>query len=104
MFAGCECHGYSSDITRTWPISGKFSAAQKALYEAVLDVQKDLIKTLEKFPTLNELFDYMCLLLGRRLQDIGLVSRTVGDEALLRVSFLSHGECVLFTLAILNEI
>ena len=24
MDAGCECHGYTSDITRTWPINGKF--------------------------------------------------------------------------------
>ena len=37
--AGCELDGYASDITRTFPISGKFSAPQKDLYELVLAAQ-----------------------------------------------------------------
>ena len=31
---------YAADITRTWPINGKFSEAQKEIYELVLDVNK----------------------------------------------------------------
>jgi Xaa-Pro aminopeptidase len=41
--AGAEYGYYTGDITRTFPISGKFSKAQKQLYEAVLRVQKDCI-------------------------------------------------------------
>jgi len=37
--AGCELDGYASDITRTFPISGKFSGAQKEVYELVLAAQ-----------------------------------------------------------------
>ena len=37
--AGCELDGYASDITRTWPVSGKFSGAQKDIYELVLAAQ-----------------------------------------------------------------
>ncbi|MBE9549634.1 MAG: aminopeptidase P N-terminal domain-containing protein [Proteobacteria bacterium] len=37
--AGCECEGYASDITRTFPANGHFSAEQKALYELVLKSQ-----------------------------------------------------------------
>lgn len=37
--AGCELDGYASDITRTFPINGQFSAAQKDLYELVLNAQ-----------------------------------------------------------------
>lgn len=37
--AGCELDGYASDITRTFPVNGKFSAAQKELYELVLAAQ-----------------------------------------------------------------
>ena len=37
--AGCELDGYASDITRTFPTNGKFSAAQKDLYELVLNAQ-----------------------------------------------------------------
>ncbi|MDQ6620647.1 MAG: aminopeptidase P N-terminal domain-containing protein [Pseudomonadota bacterium] len=37
--AGCEYQGYASDITRTFPVNGRFSAAQKAVYEVVLEAQ-----------------------------------------------------------------
>lgn len=37
--AGGEYHGYASDITRTFPVNGKFSSAQKDLYELVLSAQ-----------------------------------------------------------------
>jgi Xaa-Pro aminopeptidase len=37
--AGCELDGYASDITRTFPINGKFTGAQKELYGLVLDAQ-----------------------------------------------------------------
>lgn len=37
--AGCELEGYASDITRTFPVNGKFNAAQKDVYEIVLAAQ-----------------------------------------------------------------
>jgi len=37
--AGAEYDGYASDITRTFPVNGKFTAAQKDLYQVVLDSQ-----------------------------------------------------------------
>ena len=40
MDAGCERHGYVSDVTRTWPVSGRFSAPQQAVYETVLAVHR----------------------------------------------------------------
>ena len=41
--AGCELESYASDITRTYPINGKFSPAQKDIYQIVLDAQKKAI-------------------------------------------------------------
>lgn len=41
--AGGEVGGYITDITRTWPVSGKFSDAQKELYNMVLNVQQSSI-------------------------------------------------------------
>lgn len=38
--AGCELHGYASDITRTFPVNGRFSDEQRAIYELVLSAQK----------------------------------------------------------------
>lgn len=43
MDAGCEYHGYASDITRTWPVNGTFTEAQRELYDIVLQVQKRCI-------------------------------------------------------------
>ncbi|WP_422126509.1 Xaa-Pro aminopeptidase [Thioalkalivibrio sulfidiphilus] len=37
--AGCELQGYASDITRTFPVNGRFSPAQRELYEVVLEAQ-----------------------------------------------------------------
>lgn len=44
---GAEYNNYKTDITRTFPISGKFSKRQKEVYTAVLDVQKYAIKLLK---------------------------------------------------------
>ena len=42
--AGCEFELYASDITRTYPINGKFTAAQLAIYEVVLEAQQKSIE------------------------------------------------------------
>ncbi|MHB1543748.1 MAG: Xaa-Pro aminopeptidase [Gammaproteobacteria bacterium] len=41
--AGCESAGYASDITRTYPVSGRFSAEQRAIYNLVLAAQEAAI-------------------------------------------------------------
>ena len=38
-----EYGGYITDITRSWPVSGKFSAAEKDLYEVILNVQRSCV-------------------------------------------------------------
>jgi len=43
MDAGCEYNGYAADITRTYPVSGKFTSAQVELYSVLLAVQKQMI-------------------------------------------------------------
>lgn len=45
--AGCEYKYYASDITRTIPVSGKFSDAQKELYEMVLSVELKIIEMIK---------------------------------------------------------
>ena len=42
--AGCELESYASDITRTYPINGKFTSPQKDIYQIVLNAQKEAIK------------------------------------------------------------
>ena len=45
--AGCELDGYASDITRTFPINGRFSGPQKDIYEIVLEAQLAAIKAVK---------------------------------------------------------
>ena len=87
--AGCEYGGYSSDITRTWPVNGNFTDPQKVLYEIVLNLQKDLLKTLLNPGglTLDELFDTMCLKLGIYLQEALLVPKDKTGYELARAAF-----------------
>ena len=76
MDAGCEYNGYSSDITRTWPVNGRFSEAQMIVYEIVLDVQLKLIEKLsemEETMTVDMLYKLMQLYLGKALVGEGLV-------------------------------
>ena len=89
MDAGCEYGGYSSDITRTWPISGTFSDPQRILYEVVLALQKDLINTLLNAGglTLDELFDTMCFRLGVYLQEVHLLPKNLTGYDLARAAY-----------------
>jgi Xaa-Pro aminopeptidase len=44
MDIGAEYHGYTADVTRTIPVNGKFSPAQREIYEIVLKAQEEAIK------------------------------------------------------------
>ena len=43
MDAGCERNGYASDVSRTWPVSGKFKPEQRAVYDIVHEIYRYLI-------------------------------------------------------------
>ncbi len=47
MDVGAECSGYTADLTRTLPVSGKFTARQKELYEIVLGAQRAVIAAIK---------------------------------------------------------
>lgn len=52
--AGCELDGYASDITRTFPVGGKFEGARKALYEIVLAAQLKAIEAVRPGNSFND--------------------------------------------------
>ncbi|KAH8827553.1 peptidase M24 [Flagelloscypha sp. PMI_526] len=74
MDAGCEYAGYASDITRTFPVNGKFSSEQRDLYSAVLSTQKEMIKlcTTQSGANLWTLHHDSVKTLGRELKQVGL--------------------------------
>ncbi|XP_065916735.1 xaa-Pro aminopeptidase 3-like [Dysidea avara] len=85
MDAGCEYHGYVSDITRTWPVNGHFTPAQRALYEAILDVQNKIIKVTKAGETLDHLHHIASNLLTEALKSLGIISNRTGQHTVGRL-------------------
>ncbi len=71
--AGCEYKGYASDITRTFPVNGKYTKAQKEVYEVVLDVQKQCIEATKTGTTIKERQDLSIELLTEGMKKLGLL-------------------------------
>lgn len=70
--AGGELAGYAADITRTFPVSGKFSEPQKQLYQLVLDAQELAIKAIKPKITLAQLNLLVADYLTQGLIELGI--------------------------------
>ncbi|XP_071194761.1 xaa-Pro aminopeptidase 3-like isoform X4 [Salvelinus alpinus] len=81
---GCEYFCYVSDITRTWPVNGKFSPAQAELYEGVLEVQKACLSLCSPGVSLDHIYSTMLALLGRQLKQLGIVKGSTSDADALK--------------------
>ncbi len=75
--AGCELGGYASDITRTFPINGKFSAAQKDVYQIVLAAQAAAIGVAKPGNAWDSPHNAALRVLAQGFIDLGLCSDTV---------------------------
>jgi Xaa-Pro aminopeptidase len=75
--AGCELDGYASDITRTFPVNGKFSGPQKDLYELVLAAQKAAVEAVRVGNHWNAPHEAALNVLVRGFIDFGLCKGTV---------------------------
>ena len=72
--AGCEYDYYASDITRTFPVSGKFSDEQRAIYGLVLEAQKASIGAVKPGATLDEIHQRAVRVITEGLIDLGLLT------------------------------
>jgi len=70
--AGCELDGYASDLTRTFPVGGKFSAAQRSVYELVLAAQSAAIAAVRAGERWEEPHNAAVKVLARGFVDLGL--------------------------------
>jgi len=77
--AGCELHNYASDITRTFPVNGKFSGEQRALYELVLASQYAAIEATHTGNHWNVPHETVVRILTEGLVDLGLLAGHVDD-------------------------
>lgn len=77
--AGCELDYYAGDITRTFPVNGRFSEEQKALYQLVLDAQEACIELVKPGTPWNEVHDLSVEIITRGLVELGLLKGDVEE-------------------------
>ncbi len=75
--AGCELNGYASDITRTFPVGGKFSAAQRDVYELVLAAQAKAIEAVKPGASFEAYHEAALRVLVRGMIDFKLCKGSV---------------------------
>ncbi|MFN2644317.1 MAG: Xaa-Pro aminopeptidase [Burkholderiales bacterium] len=84
--AGCELDGYASDITRTFPVNGRFSGAQREVYELVLAAQRAAIEKVRAGNAWNEPHDAAVRVLTQGMLDLRILGGTL-DEVLEKESY-----------------
>ncbi|MSQ88485.1 MAG: M24 family metallopeptidase [Betaproteobacteria bacterium] len=84
--AGCELAGYASDITRTFPVSERFTTAQREVYEIVLAAQAAAIEKIRVGNAWNEPHDAAVRVLARGMLDLKLVRGSL-DEVLEKETY-----------------
>jgi Xaa-Pro aminopeptidase len=84
--AGCELDGYASDITRTFPVNGRFSGPQREVYELVLAAQLAAIAAVRPGQGWNEPHDAAVRVLAQGLIDLKLIGGSL-QEALEKETY-----------------
>jgi len=77
--AGCEIGCMASDITRTYPINGKFNRFQAELYDLVLDAQEQALGLVTIGASLDALHKRVVEVLSQGMKDIGFFSESVEE-------------------------
>jgi Xaa-Pro aminopeptidase len=91
--AGSQYDYYASDVTRTFPVSKRFSAEQRAIYDIVLRTQKNCIEMCRPGATLDAIHEHAISQLVDGLVDVGLLNESrseIMDKKLYR-RFYPHG-------------
>ena len=92
---GCEYQNYSSDLSRTIPVNGKFSPRQKECYNAVLRVMKEITKLYKPGHCINEINETTHRLMEQEMIKLGLFTeedvKRQNPEKPLERKYLMHG-------------
>ena len=84
--AGCEVQGYASDITRTFPINGQFTQAQRQIYQIVLDAQLAAIEAIQPGQSVIKPHQIASKIIQQGLIELGIMQP--GDDL---TQFYMHG-------------
>jgi Xaa-Pro aminopeptidase len=88
MDLGAEYHGYTADITRTIPVSGKFSTEQKQIYDLVLKAQEEAMKICKPGTTFAQLTKATKDVVNKGLKDLGIIPTETEKH-----QYYPHGCC-----------
>jgi Xaa-Pro aminopeptidase len=77
--AGCELDGYASDITRTFPVNGRFSPAQREVYDIVLAAQKAAMEKVQPGNAWNEPHEAAVRVLAQGMIDLELLQGSLQE-------------------------
>lgn len=77
--AGCAYKYYNADITRTFPVNGKFTPEQKIIYELVLQAQMTAIEQIKPGTPYKQLHDTAVRVLVEGLMDLGLLKGDIDE-------------------------
>ncbi len=72
--AGCEWELYASDVTRTFPVSGRFTSPQRRLYEMVLEAQEAAIRQARRGETIRSVHETVVRHLAEGLARLGILA------------------------------
>ena len=91
--AGAEYKGYASDITRTFPINGRYSKAQREIYDLVLETQMSCVEMVRPGVTHDELKSHSVEMLTEGMVKLGLLKGKPADliEEEKYKQFYMHG-------------
>jgi Xaa-Pro aminopeptidase len=86
-------HGWASDITRTWPVSGTFSATQRDLYEVVLAAHDFCIEKIRPDVEFAQVHQAACQIIAAGLVELGILKGNPEDLVALdaHALFFPHG-------------
>ena len=77
--AGCEYQGYAADVTRTFPVDGRFSRQQRAIYNIVLEAQQAAMAAVRPDNHWNAPHEATVEVITRGLRDLGLLQGEVAE-------------------------
>lgn len=91
--AGCEYRGYAGDITRTFPVNGRFTPAQRAIYDLVLDSLETALSLFRPGTSIQEVTSVVVRIMVTGLVELGIlkgeIDELIADNA--HRAFFMHG-------------
>lgn len=98
--AGAECHGYAADITRTFPVSGRFTKFQRQVYDIVLEAEQASIAKAAPGVTVQDVQEVSEEILSRGLRELGILRGSPDQARELKTITLFLPYCIAHTLGV----